>query len=568
MKKIGSSWYGMLCAMAVPLFTLLLTGCLENVEAPPETVISDDFVDLRPQQTALRNQGGRGTCIVFAGVAALEASYRRYGYGEPDLSEEFINFTRKSAYLHPIWDDHMADGVHRIETQLGSTGGGGGVGVVVELSKGYKIPLEEVMGYHDSEDYYKDNFPALTIALDKGAGATQKEYSDFNLDPEILTHDILHNEDWYGVAAYRNLDDATDTDEIETILKSGKEVVWDFSGSAPWDEGGVDDRGVWQECGNCNVIAHSMLIVGFDKRDSDPSRHYFMVKNSWGEDESALDLDGYTAISYDYVRRYGLAAAYIQRPAAISEWPEIAFFGRWKLNYDGLRGTLDIYHLPGMADYVFEYNYTTGAIPIQYNDYRIGTFYDSQGNPYRVNGSVLGNKITFYIDNNKPLLRWDEVSGRKFEFYLRRNDFMAGQFTDTDGNTYGGYASKGQYSSSGGDTPRPFGLAAYYESEWYFSTEGAYGELYFDEVVSDQSADHVIIEGRFTSSWENLVSRAQIKFYNNKPHKVYLQIAKLSSEVGVVNLTGHHHTWDSGLITGKADQAPSVTYPFKMTRIN
>src|SRR5262249_40816852 len=42
-------------------------------------------------QTPLNRQGGRRTCIVFAAVAALEAAYRRAGYGELDLSEQFLN---------------------------------------------------------------------------------------------------------------------------------------------------------------------------------------------------------------------------------------------------------------------------------------------------------------------------------------------------------------------------------------------------------------------------------------------------------------------------------------------
>src|SRR5208282_6009950 len=43
-----------------------------------------DHVDLSADQTPLKRQGSRRTCIVFASVAALEAAYHRAGYGQLD----------------------------------------------------------------------------------------------------------------------------------------------------------------------------------------------------------------------------------------------------------------------------------------------------------------------------------------------------------------------------------------------------------------------------------------------------------------------------------------------------
>jgi hypothetical protein len=48
-------------------------------------------IDLRSQQTPLRNQGARTTRTTFAAVAALEAAYIREGIGSFDLSEQFLN---------------------------------------------------------------------------------------------------------------------------------------------------------------------------------------------------------------------------------------------------------------------------------------------------------------------------------------------------------------------------------------------------------------------------------------------------------------------------------------------
>jgi len=52
-------------------------------------------VDLRSQQTALRNQGDRNTCQTFGATAALEAAYKRAGFGDLNLSEQFLNHVGK-----------------------------------------------------------------------------------------------------------------------------------------------------------------------------------------------------------------------------------------------------------------------------------------------------------------------------------------------------------------------------------------------------------------------------------------------------------------------------------------
>src|SRR5262249_62248868 len=67
-------------------------------------------VDLTQFQTPLKRQGGRRTCIVFAAVAALEAAYRRAGYGELDLSEQFLNHFGKMFWLDEKWERGAAQG--------------------------------------------------------------------------------------------------------------------------------------------------------------------------------------------------------------------------------------------------------------------------------------------------------------------------------------------------------------------------------------------------------------------------------------------------------------------------
>jgi hypothetical protein len=541
--------------------SIFLGSCDEEFETPPEVVISDDFVDLRPQQSSLKDQGGRTTCIVFAGIAATEAAYKRLGYGELDLSEEFNNFTRKAFYLHPIWTDYQVpDGIKKRETQLGHTGGGGGTGVVAELATGFKVPLEEVMPYQSNPNYYPNNYPVLADSKSSAGTVTQLDYSNFNLDPAILTDEILRTKKFYSVAQYRFLDDAKDPAEIETILKRGFEVVWDFSGTAPWDAGGIMD-GIWQKCDACSPIAHAMLIVGFDKRDSNPDNHYFIVKNSWNS-FTAPDGDGYTYISYEYVRNYGISANYIRLVNPPTEWPELAFIG-WKLNFDGFKGDLDIYHLPGMAEFTFEFNFDRGTIPEQYEDYRLGTFYDVQGNPFRVNGHVNGNQVEFYIDGDKPLLRWDEISSRKFIYYLDSTNFMAGYHEDGNGAKYGGYATKSSYLPNGTQTPRPFLDNSYFNSNWDFQSIGYKGTLNFNKNLTSEFEDFFLLEGTYTPTGGS-AAKAQIKIMRNETNKVSLQMANMGDgEVG--SFIGRHLSWESGVITGNTPET-GTSYPFYMIR--
>lgn len=63
---------------------------------------------------------------------------------------------------------------------------------------------------------------------------------------------------------------------------------------------------------------------------------------------------------------------------------------------------------------------------------------------YRVNGTISGDRLTFYLDAARPALPWDVLSGRRFEYSLSGTDIetMAGVHYDGDGASYAGYARK------------------------------------------------------------------------------------------------------------------------------
>ncbi len=83
----------------------LIMVVLINLYIAPVTLAQGRplMVNLAPYQTPIKNQGSRTTCITFASIAGLEAAYKHAGYGDLDLSEQFLNHTGKMFWLHPDW---------------------------------------------------------------------------------------------------------------------------------------------------------------------------------------------------------------------------------------------------------------------------------------------------------------------------------------------------------------------------------------------------------------------------------------------------------------------------------
>ena len=433
----------------------LLLACAASLTAQTR-------VDHSGWQTPLKNQGSRTTCIAFASTAALEARYKRGGSGNLDLSEEFVNYVGKMMWLHPYWSDITH--VDKMESQLAATGGGGGVGHAHNFVNWMKVPQESAM------PYLATAYPLSHPWDDPWWVESQRNINTFNLDPNNLPHTARNAPAYYSATSLVDMGalGSRDTAAIESALRAGYEVIWDFD----TDASATSTNAIWHPAGTVTA-GHSMLIVGYDRTNANPANHYFIVKNSWGP---TTNPNGMTHVGYDYVAARGINACYLTGIATPGPFNAIRFIGRRNMSFDGHRGTLDIYHLPGASQelWLSGYGVTTP-------DRRVGQFYDTAGNVYRVNGQIVGDMIQFWFKPTNPNMRWDEqretpTLGGMYSYRLLDSgdlqDDLAGYHWNNAGSTpapaYGGYAKRAttMTGTDGYESPVFNNSQAWTPSQW------------------------------------------------------------------------------------------------------
>ena len=397
-------------------FALFLVVC-SILSHTPTSAQLPDMVDLRPYQTPVKSQGARGSCYIFGVVAAMEAAYKRAGYGELDLAEHFSDYVARMMFLETCEYDgrfttrrlrvpaawERESGIPWFETLSGTVDSLVSSRPVETLG----IPLEEDM-------------PLTEAMFDtEGKGEAdiywQRQYnvSTHLLNDARLPRSALHAPFYYRVKyrEYLPREEATNPQAIERILASGREVIWDFKAAGDFSER------VWKyDRPAGDVYGHRMLIVGYDRRD--PANPYFIVKNSWGHPALNPPGDDFTYIAYDYLK-YGEWASWIE-VAPPTPKPELAFVGRWDLQFGPHQGTLDVYHLPGLMQELFEHNQYMNEAGRPVEDRRVGTFYQN-GDPdqaFRVNGDLMGDRMQVWIDFQTPAPRWDQRQGWRVELKL------------------------------------------------------------------------------------------------------------------------------------------------------
>lgn len=486
-------------------------------------------VDLRSYQTPIKSQVG-GTCVQFAVTAAIEARYRRVYRGILDLSERCGQLLQKMAYL----SEHGEPQAWCRENQLGAWGGGN-LSFQLKLFTAYRLPLESYLPYATLHD------PGLDWRADRcGHGTDQLAIDDYNLSPTNLPQLALENARFRAEEIrFCPAGSLRDPSWYEEVLAAEYEVIFAASlcGGDPTPGNGVWDPGSGTDCNG-----HAMLMVGY-RRDA----RVFIVKNSWGYNHDHGE-DGFTLMSYDWVTNgYVREAGYILRVAGDTPYPftEHLLLGRWNLDHDGWRGTLDIYRWSGLFD--------SSALGGE-QDRRIGTYWGPDGVARRVNGTINGHVAEFWIDWDSPNLDYGDLHGMKFTAYLFTRDptNLAGHMLDNrDGKTYGFYGTKGDRLESSGvaGAPRPESFLG----RWSMNHDGWHGTLELRTIDPQlATAGYTAITGTYTPQGGTpLRVVAHVRLAN--PREISFQIPFDPSDPQPFD--GYLYSHETGIMSGTTEWA-------------
>ena len=225
-----------------------------------------DSVDHRSNQTPIRDQDDRGTCVAFASMAGLEV---KYGGGTLNLSEQDAYHVymrqegRTCCYNYGLQTTNSAD-----------------------YLKSHAVCGETNWGY--------TNYAGLGCPI-ANPDAHRPAAASGNARYKIKTFQkIWRNDEMVADAgAYIN-----NPRYLESLLNGGNDIVygthvagWTWPVSGVIDvQLGPGDQPLPSEGG------HAMLMVGYNRPGG-----YFIVKNSWG---SGCGQSGYVYLSYDYIRTY------------------------------------------------------------------------------------------------------------------------------------------------------------------------------------------------------------------------------------------------------------------------
>lgn len=488
-----------------------LTGGVDTTDsmAEPHGPLPDS-VSLRSEQTPLKSQGGRGTCVSFGICAALEAAYKRAGYGTLDLSEQYANHLQKMAYLHSA-GNRNADGTlgnNGFENFLGS-GGGSALGYMLPLLKMYGIPKETDAQYQPSSagnpgyifdgDYSNtsqqgDSFQAYV--WNNPSSIRQDRLNDFNLGDVMLSYQIspsrtrfrhvpfppkAQQEAHYGIDSYVHVSDGGRYGHVlkrpfvfERLLAHGFEVMIGYShGQTQWaepkpskhDHGWPKNYSGSGQPSGYDEAAHEQAIQ--DWKDDDGNVYVYDSSGSGGGHCVTLvgyDTTGsqnyfvaknswntYTKMGYDLFTNGVLGeAAYIRavNDPKPGEFHHQDFLGRYDMAYDGGSGTLDLYRLPNF----FDPDKLPGGKGAASADLRVGSFTTEDGDIYRVNGEIVRRGPTPYstYDSFAELHLYIDFGDQNQPYDSKAGTEFVATMNVADPSLMAGRVEPSQYTQRGG----------------------------------------------------------------------------------------------------------------------
>ena len=262
-------------------------------------------IDHRINQSPVKNQGGRGTCVSHACMGLLEAHVHIHD----NLSEQYTHYKFNEFLGRP----------HNQDAGLKTTDG------APFLARGDgRVCLESQWPYIPDQSTINARVTAGTYGPPDAAVANQA----------------------FGIGAYKIIEDKgligesiKNTRYLEALLYQGYNVV--FGCYASWDD--KDNNGVLDPLLDNNGApisdaGHAMLIVGYNR-----TAQYFIVKNSW---DNTWGHGGYGYFSYNFFRacaKYGFvvdSVVPVAPPEAVPRKLATAPYGTGKISRVSLRAAV------------------------------------------------------------------------------------------------------------------------------------------------------------------------------------------------------------------------------------
>ncbi|GAB2500787.1 C1 family peptidase [Algoriphagus taiwanensis] len=245
------------------------SGLLNPVSIVADALIANmpEVVDHRVNQSPVKDQGGRGTCVSHACMAVLEA----FPHISDNLSEQYTHYKFNEFLNRP----------HNQDNGLKTTDGA----PFLARSNG-RVCLESQWPYISSQTTINNMVANNTYGPPQAAVNNQS----------------------FGIGSYKIIEDKglvgesiKNTRYLEALLFQGYDIV--FGCHASWDDkdnNDILDPFLKSDGSPANSGGHAMLIVGYNRNEQ-----YFIVKNSWG---ATWGHNGYGYFHYNFIRacaKYG-----------------------------------------------------------------------------------------------------------------------------------------------------------------------------------------------------------------------------------------------------------------------
>lgn len=239
-----------------------LDATIESSVAESESMGLPSSIDHRSDQSPVKHQCTRGTCVAHASCGVLEA----FDHIPDNLSEQYLHFKFNEFLGRP----------HNLDQGIKTTN----AAKYLARNDG-RICLEAEWPYICNQSGVDSQVAAGTYA------------------PPV---DAVNNQT-YGVKYYKIIADnglvgesIKNTRYLESLIYLGYHIV--IGTWVAWQD--TDNDGIleprFQNGNPIHNAGHAMLVVGYNK-----AQNYFILKNSWG---SGWGHSGYAYLSYDYIRTY------------------------------------------------------------------------------------------------------------------------------------------------------------------------------------------------------------------------------------------------------------------------